>query len=135
MVSWIASNFILVIYNNAFQLNSHIGPLAMARRVLWVRSVCPSVKKLSWNWVLGVFCNSVFCQTPRKYFCPKNGENKPSLGFFECIENLVLSFFSIWSIVKFYINCWCLHKSHIWDNSGPWDLGKNALGELELQDF
>ena len=37
MLSWVVLNFVLVIYSNTFQLtDSLIGPLAMARRVIWM---------------------------------------------------------------------------------------------------
>ena len=40
MVSWIEWIFFLVIYSNASQLTySLIGPTAIARKVLWIRSV------------------------------------------------------------------------------------------------
>ena len=56
MLSPVALNFILVIYSNATQLTySLIGLLAMARRVIWIRSVCPSVQKFSWNWLFSFF--------------------------------------------------------------------------------
>ena len=74
MLSWVVLNFILVIYSNATQLTySFIGLLAMARRVIWIRSVCPSAQTFSWNWlfsfirelnmVLGVYV--VLCMTAR----------------------------------------------------------------------
>ena len=51
-------NFILVVYSNASHLTySFVGPLAMARRVIYMNSVRPSVRKFLW----------------------------PSLGCFECI--------------------------------------------------
>ena len=58
-------------------------------------------------------------------FCPQNGENRQSPGFFECIGkfNFFLSslfFLSIWSIMKVYITVIlvCLNKFYIWENCG-----------------
>ena len=58
-------------------------------------------------------------------FCPQNGENKPSLEFFERVGKFsffsqFFNFFSIWSIMKVYITeiAVCLNKFHIWENSG-----------------
>ena len=56
---------------------------------------------------------------------PQNGENRPSLGFFECIGKFSffldsLLFLSIRSIMKVYdtVIAVCLNKLHIWENSG-----------------
>ena len=58
-------------------------------------------------------------------FCPQNGENRPSPGFFGCIGKFsffsqFFTFLSIWSIMKVYITVIvvCLNKFHIWENSG-----------------
>ena len=79
--------FILVIYSNATQLTySLIGLLAMARRVIWIRSVRLSAQKFSWNWLLSFFqklnmvlgAHVVLCMTARffekKYFTLKTGK-------------------------------------------------------------
>ena len=50
------------------------------------------------NMVLGT--HVVLCMT-KKMFYPQNGENRPSPGFFECIEKF--SFLSVWPIRKVYI--------------------------------
>ena len=42
---------------------------------------------------------------PGKFFCPKNWENGPKVGFLNLLENLFLNFFRIWSIKKFYNIC------------------------------
>ena len=118
MVSWVVLNFVLVIYSNDSQLTySLIGPLAVARRVIWIRSVRPSVSRLSWNWLFTFYLelnmiwgtHVVVCMTEldflKKHFCHQNGENRPSLAFFKCIERFSCFFFSIWSIIKVYINC------------------------------
>ena len=60
------------------------------------KSVHPFVRKFSWGWlffflelnmVLGA--HVVLCMTeadfPKKVFCSQNEENRPSLGYFECI--------------------------------------------------
>ena len=148
MLSWVVLNFILVIYSNATQLTySLIGLLAMARRVIWIRSVRPSVQKFSWNWLFSFFrelnmvlgAHVVLCMTEpdflKKMFYPQNGENRPSPGFFECIGKFsffsqFFTFLSIWSIMKVYITVIlvCLNKFHIWENFGSWDMIKMFLG-------
>ena len=44
-----------------------------------------------------------------KIFCPLNWENGPKMGpkqgFFDLLENLVINFYWIWSIMKIYIIC------------------------------
>ena len=57
--------------------------------------------------------------------CPKSGENRPSLGFFECMGKIsffsqFFNFFSIWSIMKvcIIVIAVCLNEFHIWENSG-----------------
>ena len=71
----------------------------------------------------------VLCMTKPDFsktiFCPQNGENKPSLGFFECVGKFsffsqFFNFFSIWFIMKVYITeiAGCLNKFHICENSG-----------------
>ena len=77
---------------------SLIGFLAMAR---------------SWNWLFIFFrelnmmlgAQVVLCITEpdflKKMFYSQNGENRPSPGFFECIEKF--SFLSVWPIRKVYI--------------------------------
>ena len=57
-------------------------------------------------------------------FCPKNGENRPSLWFFEYIGKFsffsqFFNFFSIWSMkVCIIVIAVCLNKFQIWRNSG-----------------
>ena len=75
-------------------------------------------------------------------FCPQNGENRPSPGFFGCIGKFsffsqFFTFLSIWSIMKVYITviAVCLNKFHIRDNSVLWDMAQNAFGQSGLQDF
>ena len=53
-------------------------------------------------------------------FCPKNGENRPSLGFFECMGKFsffsqFFNFISIWSIMKvcIIVIAVCLNKLDI----------------------
>ena len=141
MISWVGLNFILVIYSNVSQLTySLIGSLVMARRVIWISSVRSSVWKFSWNWLFSFFlelnmmlgANVVLCMTEPDFFkiifCPKNGENRPSLGFFECLEKFSFSsqFFSFFFnfVIKVCIIgiAVCLNKFHIWQNSGSWDM-------------
>ena len=123
----------------------------MARGVIWIKSVRPSVLKFSWNWLFsffsgtqhGVMGHVVLCMTQifwKKMFYLQNGENRPSPGFFKCIGKLFFlsSFLSVWSIVKVYIAVIlvCLNKFfHIWENSGIWDMAQNALGQPDAGFF
>ena len=79
MLSWVVLNFVIVIYSNVTQLTySFIGLLAMARRVIWIRSVRPSAQTFSWNWLFSFFrelnvvlgTHVVLCMTAR--FFEKN---------------------------------------------------------------
>ena len=61
----------------------------------------------------------------RIMLCPQNGENRPSLGFLECIEKFsffsqFFNFVSIWSIMKvcFIVIAVYLNKFHILEKSG-----------------
>ena len=103
-----------------------------------INKVCPSFCSevflelalqffLELNMVLQAYV--VLCITEADFlkimFCPQNGENRPSPGFFECIGKFSfflssLFFLSIWSIMKVYITVIlvCLNKFHIWENSG-----------------
>ena len=111
MLSWVVLKFILVIYSNATQLTySLVGLLTMARRVIWIRSVCPSVQKFSWNWLFSFFwelnmvLGAMWCYVwqpdfLKKMFYPQNGQNRPSPGFFECIGK-----FSFFSVLYFFIS-------------------------------
>ena len=90
----------------------------------------------------------VLCMTEPNFlkimFCPQNGENRPSLRFFECIGKF--SFFSqffsfflnlewneimkvYFAIMKVYITviAVCLNNLHSWENFGSWDMGKMLL--------
>ena len=110
--------------------------LAMARRIIWIRTVRP-VQKFSWNWLFSFFlelymvlgAHVVLCMTARFFkemFYLQNGDNRPIPEFFECTvqESLVffsvLYFLSVWSIMKVCITVilLSLNKFHISENSG-----------------
>ena len=106
MLSWVVQNFIFVIYSNATQLTySLIALLAMARRVIWIRTVRPSVQKFFLNWFLVFFLKLhimlgilvELCMTEpdflKKMFYPQNGESRPSPGFFEWKVQFFSQFF------------------------------------------
>ena len=155
MLSWVVLNFIFVIYSSATQLTySLIGLLGMAIMVIWIGSVLPSVQKFSSNWLYSfnsgnqhdVGAHVVLCMTGPDFlkimFCPQNGENRPSPGFFECIRKFsfifsVLYFFINWSIMKVYITAIlvCLKKFLIWENSGSWGMAQNVLGQSDGRIF
>ena len=81
------TEFILVIYSNTTQLTYSLIELqAMTRKVIWVRSVRP-VQNFFFNMVLGAHVVLYMTEPDffKKMFYPQNGENRPSLGFFECI--------------------------------------------------
>ena len=103
-----------------------------------INKVCPSFCSevflelalqffLELNMVLQAYV--VLCMTEADFlkimFCPQNGENRPSPGFFECIGKFsffsqFFIFLSVWSIMKVCITVIlvCLSKFHIWENSG-----------------
>ena len=103
-----------------------------------VNKVCPSFflevfLELSLQFFLELNMMSgahvVLCMTQQDFlkimFCPRNGKNRPRLGFFECIGKFsffsqFFNFFSIWSLMKDYITviAACLNKFHIWEKSG-----------------
>ena len=62
-----------------------------------------------------------------KMFCPQNEDNRKPMVLW-MYRNLVINFFSIWSMMKVYIDCYVWTKSHIWGNSDSWDMAQNALG-------
>ena len=103
-----------------------------------INKVCPSFCSevflelalqffLELNMVLQAYV--VLCMTEADFlkimFCPQNGENRTSPGFFECIGKFsffsqFFIFLSIWSIMKVYITVIlvCLKKFYIWENFG-----------------
>ena len=155
MLSWVVQNFIFVIYSNATQLTySLIALLAMARRVIWIRTVRPSVQKFFLNWFLVFFLKLhimlgilvELCMTEpdflKKMFYPQNGENRPSPGFFECTgkSSFFLSslfFLSVWSIMKVCITVIlvCLNKFQNSENSGSYNMDPKCSWSIRLQDF
>ena len=69
-LNWDVLNFILVIYSNDSQLTySLIGSLAVARKVLWIRSVRPFVRKISWNWLFNFFLELNMVWGPHVVLC------------------------------------------------------------------
>ena len=75
-------------------------------------------------------------------FCPQNGENRPSSGFFECIGKFTfflnsLSFFSIWSIMKVYITVIlvCLEQISYWGKLSFLRYGPKCSWPIRLRDF
>ena len=115
MLSWVVLNFIFVICSNATQLTYFlIALLAMARRVIWIRTVRPSVQNFSWNWLFSFFLKLymvlgayvVLCMTEpdflKKMFYPQNGENRPSPGFFETTG--MFSFFLRFLFFYFFLS-------------------------------
>ena len=120
MLSWFVLNFILIIYNNVSQLTYSY---------IWIKSVHPSVRKFSWNWLVSFTWNSTCCyvvmgMTKHDFlkiiFCPQNGENKPSLEFFERVGKFsffsqFFNFFSIWSIMKVCITIIAVCLNSFWE--------------------
>ena len=112
-----------------------------------MNKVCPSYcSEVFLELTLYFFLNSAWCLLMwccawqpdflKVMFCPRNGENRPSLGFFECVGTFsfffsILNFFSIWSITKVWITViavW-LNKLYIWGNCSSIDMNRNALGQ------
>ena len=51
------------------------------------------------------------------------------------MENLVINFFLIWSIMKVILFAVFLDKSDIWGKSGSWDMSQNGLGQSDCRIF
>ena len=155
MLDRVVLNFILVIYSNATQLTySLIELLAMARRVIWIRSVHPSVQRFSWNWLFSFFrdlnivlgAHVVLCMTEpdffKKMFYPQNGENRSSSGFFECIGKfsfffLVLYFFIsvVYNESSYYCNSCMLQQISYLGKFWLLTYGPKCSWPIILQDF
>ena len=119
MVSWVVLNVILVICRNYSQLTYFIfEPMVVVQKSPMNKSVRPSVRKLSWNWLFLLFfgnqhglrepCGVVHHRAgffENKIFAPKNGDNRPSLRFFKCIGKLSYYFFLMRSIMKVCTTC------------------------------
>ena len=56
-------------------------------------------------------------------------------SFLNLLKSLVFNFFSIWSIMKVYIISCVLAQIHIFEKSGSWDSGINALGQSDYRIF
>ena len=126
MLSWVVLNFILVIYSNATELTySLIGLLAMARSVIWIRPVCPSVQRFSWNWLFSFFqepkmvlgAHVVLCMTEKKNLSPKWGKwAKPRfLWMYRKVQFFFLILYFFISVVYnesfYYCNSFILEKT------------------------
>ena len=104
IVSSVELSFFLFTFSNVSQLTYFlIGPPAIARRVLWIRSVflygCvleigSLVFSGTQHGVRGLYGVMTAWFFEKNIFISKNGENRPSLAFFECTvhENLVIFF-------------------------------------------
>ena len=60
----------------------------------------------------------------------QNWENRPNLGFFECVWIYMTKSFSIKSVMEVYINCSMLGK--ILEKFGFWDMCQNILGQSTI---
>ena len=110
MLSWVVLNFILFIYNNAFQLTySLIWPTQKGH----MNKVCPP-------FCLEVFLELAFLKQANFFkvvFCPPNGKNMLSPGFFECkFFSQFFIFFPnlVYNESLYYCNCCMLeHISYL----------------------
>ena len=152
-LSW--TKFILVIYSNTTQSTYFLIELqAMTRKVIWVRSVHPSVQKFSWNWLFSflgetqhgvrgpygvVYDRARFFQ--KNVLPPKWGkQTKPRvLWTYRKVQffSWFFIFLSVWSTMKACITVIlvCLNKFHIWENYGFWDMAQNALRQSNCRIF
>ena len=77
-----------------------------------------------------------FKKKKKKHFCPKNWENEQKMGkkedFLNLLENLVI-FFNLVFIMKVFVVL--LHKSHIRQKFGSWDISQNALSQSDYRVF
>ena len=118
--------------NNELFLDPLLWPEGFFK--LW--SVCPSVRKFSWDWLLSFLmklsmvlkaCVLLCVRAPtfwKKKKCPpkwgKWAKNRQKIGFFEFVGK-----FSHWFSYKeslYYLVC-------SWEKSCSWDMGQNALNE------
>ena len=78
----------------------------------------------------------VLCMTAKFFennnFAPKIGKKRTSVGFFECVQELIYVF-SIWSLWRFVLIAVCLGKSQILKNFGFWDMVQNAAGQSDCR--
>ena len=124
------------------------GPPAVAERILWIRvcqSICPEVFLGLANWFflkLSMVLEALvvlYITEPdflKKIFLPqKMGKMGQKWVILIYWKNLIIIFFWIWSIMKVYVICIFLHKSHIWENSGSRDMGQNTFGKSNSKDF
>ena len=91
----------------------------LERKVLWIQIspsilpfLCPSLTQFSRNWIKSFFC-----------FFSQNYSQK----------NFVIVFLWIWSKAQILFIAMFLHKYHIWEKFGYWDMGQNALAGFSNQ--
>ena len=136
-------NFILALYSNACQLTySLIGPLAMARRVLLIRSILlsrsfPGIGSLVFSGtqhgVRGPYdVMTVLDALNKNIFTSKSVKKRPSIGFFEFIGKFINFLLNLVSNFEVYINYCMLRK--IFKNNGSWVMCEN-LGESDCKIF
>ena len=74
-----------------------------------------------------------------KKFAPKMGKITQKWAkinvFLNLLENLVITFFWIWSRKKFILFAVFWLKSHTWEKFGSWHLGQNALKQSDCSIF
>ena len=94
-------------------------PMVVVQKSTMNKSVRPSVRELSWNWLFLLFfgnqhglrepCRVVYHRAgffENKIFAPENGDNRPSLRLFKCIGKFTYYFFSMRSIMKVCTTCY-----------------------------
>ena len=91
-----------------------IGSLVFSETQHGVRDLCGAVSDRAW-------------------FCLQNVENGPKIRFLKLLQNLVIDIFWIWSIKKVYITCCLLVQIRYLEKAGSWDIGQNALGQLDCR--
>ena len=70
----------------------------------------------------------------KNIFPQKSGnwtKNGPNWNFLDLLENLVINFFSVWSMMNVYVFAAFLHKFHIWEKLISWCMGQNALRQSD----
>ena len=137
-------------------LISLFGQLFVTGRVIWIW-VCPSccssvllcggflgVGSLVFSGTQHVFeTYVVLCMTEleflKKIFLLKKlgkwAEIGPEIGFLSLLKNIVINFSEFCLQWKFMLFALFLHKSHIYEKSGSWDMGQNALGVYNQSDW
>ena len=121
------------------------GPLVvLSFCTLVLLSFHPSVRKSSWDWLISFFLKLsmvlevyvLLCVPEPDFFCPKNGENDPKIGFLGFIGKF--SHFFFLNLVYKKSSYYLLYSSTnpiLGKKSCSWYMSQNALGQSDCRIF